>query len=175
MPPPSSPDARVTVYTLEGIGPLFFQHMDDALIPHLSVIHRFPDHFPRVRVDRGAIRFVLSGAALMVPGLTSPGGRLPRGLSASVTADAGEEKAAEGAAPPGLPLGEGMGTGDDKRYYEQPDLPAGCVVVVEAEGKESACSVGQLKMGTKEMRAAKKGIGIENGHYVGDGLWKMTA
>jgi len=111
----------------------------------------------------------------MVPGLTSPGGRLPQGLSASVTADAGEETAAEGAAPPGLPLGEGLGTGDDKRYYEQPDLPAGCVVVVEAEGKESACSVGQLKMGTKEMRAAKKGIGIENGHYVGDGLWKMTA
>jgi PUA domain protein len=153
--------------------------MDDALIPHLSVIHRFPDHFPRVRVDRGAIRFVLSGAALMVPGMTSPGGRLPQGLSTSSTsAEAGVAEAgdrAEGAAPPGLPLGEGMGTGDDKRYYEQPDLPAGCVVVVEAEGKESACSVGQLRMGTKEMRAAKKGIGIENGHYVGDGLWKMGA
>lgn len=148
--------------------------MDDAIIPHLSVVHRYPDHFPRVRVDRGAIRFVLSGAALMVPGLTSPGGRLPKGLSSPPPADA-EKSEAEGVAPPGVPSGEGTSTADDDRYYNQPDLPEGTVVVVEAEGKESACSVGVLKMGTKEMKNVKKGIGIENGHYLGDGLWKMKA
>lgn len=147
--------------------------MDDAIIPHLSVVHRFPDHFPRVRVDRGAIRFVLSGATLMVPGLTSPGGRLPKGLSTPAPPAEGER--AEGAPPPGVPLGEGKSTADDSRYYEQPDLPAGTVVVVEAEGKENACSIGVLKIGTKEMKEAKKGIGIENGHYVGDGLWKLKS
>lgn len=30
-----------------------------------------------VRVDRGAIRFLLAGAPMMCPGLTSPGGYLP--------------------------------------------------------------------------------------------------
>lgn len=53
------------------------------------------------------------------------------------------------------------------------DFEAGEVVVVDAEGKESACMVGVLKMGTKEMKEKKKGPGIENGHYLGDGLWKL--
>jgi len=162
----------VTVYSLEGVGPLFFQHMDDAIIPHLSVVHRFPDQFPRVRVDRGAVRFVLSGAALMVPGLTSPGGRLPKGLSTPPAQSEGSEDKTEGAVA-GVPVGEGKSTADDDRYYEQPDLPAGTVVVVEAEGKDTACSIGVLKMGTAEMKEKKKGVGIENGHYLGDGLWKM--
>lgn len=30
-----------------------------------------------MQVDRGAIRFLLAGAHMMCPGLTSPGGRLP--------------------------------------------------------------------------------------------------
>jgi PUA domain protein len=32
---------------------------------------------PHVRIDRGAIRFLLAGAHMMCPGLTSAGGRLP--------------------------------------------------------------------------------------------------
>lgn len=32
---------------------------------------------PHVCVDRGAIRFLLAGAHMMCPGLTSAGGRLP--------------------------------------------------------------------------------------------------
>lgn len=32
---------------------------------------------PSVQVDRGAIKFVLSGANVMSPGLTSAGGKLP--------------------------------------------------------------------------------------------------
>lgn len=39
----------------------------------------FADPFllPAVRVDRGAIRFLLSGAHMMCPGFTSAGGQLP--------------------------------------------------------------------------------------------------
>ncbi|QIX01851.1 hypothetical protein AMS68_007368 [Peltaster fructicola] len=134
---------RVSLYCL-GTTPLFYQHMDDAIIPHLKVVHRYPWCFPRIRIDRGAIRFVLSGATLMVPGLTSPGGRLPG------AADNGEQYGRDGE-----------------------ELEAGDVVVVEAEGKDSACMIGVLKMGTKEMKEKKKGVGIENGHYLGDGLWKL--
>ncbi|KAH0362905.1 hypothetical protein KCU89_g19074, partial [Aureobasidium melanogenum] len=50
----------------------------------------------------------------------------------------------------------------------------GDIVVVEAEGKENACLVGVLKMGTKEMKDKKKGVGLENGHYLGDGLWNLS-
>lgn len=35
-----------------------------------------PDIMPKVQVDRGAIKFVLSGANIMCPGLTSAGARL---------------------------------------------------------------------------------------------------
>ena len=125
---------RVALYAL-GPTPLFYQHMDDALLPTLRLVHRFPTCFNRVRVDRGAIRFVLSGATLMVPGLTSKGGRLPE-------TDADE-------------------------------LAKDAVVAVEAEGKEEACMVGVLSMGTGEMKAAGKGVAVEGGHYLGDGLWKL--
>ena len=109
--------------------------MDDPIIPHLRVVHQFPQCFSRIGIDRGAIRFVLSGATLMAPGLTSKGGRLP---------DAGEE------------------------------LTEGEVAVIEAEGKEEACLVGQLRMGTEEIKDKKKGVVIDSGHYLGDGLWNIT-
>lgn len=67
---------RVTLYSLDQ-QPLFYQHMDDPLIPHLKLVHQYPQCFKTVQIDRGAIRFVLSGATLMVPGLTSKGGKLP--------------------------------------------------------------------------------------------------
>jgi PUA domain protein len=127
--------------------PLFWQHMDDALVPHLRLVHRYPDCWKRVRVDRGAIRFVLSGAALMVPGLTSPGGRLP-----------GDEDGGE----------------EGERWTKQEDMQEGDVVVVEAEGKETACCVGVLQMSSAAMKEAKKGIALGDGHYLGDGLWKMN-
>nr|OQO29881.1 hypothetical protein B0A51_02333 [Rachicladosporium sp. CCFEE 5018] len=134
---------RVSLYC-NGTTPLFFQHMDDAILPHLKVVHKYPWAFTKVRVDRGAIRFVMSGATLMVPGLTSPGGRL-----------AGDE-------------------GVEEEYGNAgKELEMGDVVVVNAEGKDSACLVGVLKMGSAEMREKKKGIAIENGHFAGDGLWKL--
>lgn len=58
---------------------VLFQHFDD-LIPTLKVVHKYPDQFPRVQVDRGAIKFVLSGANIMCPGLTSKGADLPTPL-----------------------------------------------------------------------------------------------
>lgn len=35
-----------------------------------------PDLLPKLQVDRGAIKFVLSGANIMCPGLTSKGARM---------------------------------------------------------------------------------------------------
>lgn len=175
------PDARANLYLL-GSTPLFFQHMTDALTPHLLLVHRFPDFFPRVRVDRGAIRFVLSGASLMVPGFTSPGGKLPGGsvpaerqpqaLTKEGEDGEEEEELANGAAV-GVPIGTDYPTGEDKRYHEQPEFGEGTVVVVEAEGKQLPCAIGAIKMSTQEMKKAKKGIGIEGAHYLGDGLWNM--
>jgi PUA domain protein len=53
-------------------------------------------------------------------------------------------------------------------------MEAGSPVVVMAEGKEEACSVGVLSMGTKEAREKGKGPVVEEGHYLGDGLWKLV-
>ena len=108
--------------------------MDDAILPHLTIVHQYPHAFRSIGIDRGAIRFVLSGAALMVPGLTSKGGSLPPA----------EEEIKEGE-----------------------------VVVVSAEGKTEACMVGVLAVGTEKMKESKKGVAIEGGHYLGDGLWRM--
>ena len=124
---------RTTLYTIDST-PLFFQPFDGPPIPHLRLIHAFPTALPTVQIDRGAIRFVLSGAALMAPGLTSPGGRLP-----------------------------------DTEHA----VDAGQVVAVKAEGKEQACLVGTLKVSTEEIKSKGKGVVIDEGHYLGDGLWRM--
>lgn len=55
---------------------VFYQQFDE-LIPSLRLVHKYPSAFPRVKVDRGAIKFVLSGANIMCPGLTSAGAELP--------------------------------------------------------------------------------------------------
>ncbi|KAL8680988.1 MAG: hypothetical protein Q9186_002888 [Xanthomendoza sp. 1 TL-2023] len=152
---------RVTLYALD-TSPLFFQHMDDPITPHLRTVHQFPHAFPRIRIDRGAIRFVLSGATLMAPGLTSAGGRLPSGKTDS-TDDKNNDEG----------MDKGKDEEDDDSRYEGRDLEEGEVVVVEAEGKEEACMIGQLRVGTKEIKEKKKGVVIDSGHYLGDGLWKI--
>jgi PUA domain protein len=108
--------------------------MDDPLVPHLKVVHEFPSAFRSIGIDKGAIRFVLSGASLMVPGLTSSGGRLPP---------------------------------------KEEQIKEGEVVAITAEGKDEACLVGVLKMGTEDMKEKKKGVAIDAGHFIGDGLWKI--
>ncbi|GAA5935107.1 hypothetical protein JCM1841_000332 [Sporobolomyces salmonicolor] len=67
---------HVSMYTVHG-EPLFFQHFDGPFYPTLKILHRYPEMLPRVGVDRGAIKFVLGGANIMCPGMTSATGYLP--------------------------------------------------------------------------------------------------
>ena len=82
------------------------------------------------RVDKGAIRFVLSGANIMCPGLTHPNARMTA-------------------------------------------VDEGTVVAIFAEGKENALAIGKTSMSTKEITEKNKGVGVENYHYLNDGLWQM--
>lgn len=66
---------KIQLYEIDGEIRLF-QHFDDIL-PTLRVVHQYPTCFPRVKVDRGAIKFVMGGANIMCPGLTSKGAELP--------------------------------------------------------------------------------------------------
>ncbi|KAJ7046612.1 hypothetical protein C8F04DRAFT_202829 [Mycena alexandri] len=67
---------HISIYTIHG-EPLIFQHFDGPFYPTLRLLHKYPYILPMVKVDRGAIRFLLAGAHMMCPGLTSAGGYLP--------------------------------------------------------------------------------------------------
>ncbi|KAK8638627.1 hypothetical protein V6N13_137042 [Hibiscus sabdariffa] len=56
--------------------PLFFNVRDGPYMSTLRLLHRYQNIMKKLQVDRGAIKFVLSGANIMCPGLTSPGGAL---------------------------------------------------------------------------------------------------
>ncbi|KAH7678686.1 MCT-1/Tma20 protein [Dioscorea alata] len=56
--------------------PLFFNVRDGPYMPTLRLLHQYPDIMKKFQVDRGAIKFVLAGANIMCPGLTSPGGAM---------------------------------------------------------------------------------------------------
>lgn len=109
---------------------LFFRQRDGPFYPTLRLLHKFPCLLPQQQVDKGAIKFVLSGAHVMCPGLTSPGARL-------VPAE------------------------------------ADTVVALMAEGKRHALCVGVMKMSAEDIERVNKGVGIENVHYLNDGLWHM--
>ena len=55
---------------------LFFRQREGPFCPTLRLLHKYPFILPHQQVDKGAIKFVLSGANIMCPGLTSPGARL---------------------------------------------------------------------------------------------------
>lgn len=95
----------------------------------------------------------------MAPGLTSPGGRLPL-----PDAREGKETLGEGAPNEGV---------DEEGRWSR-ELEKGEPVVVMAEGKEAACAVGVLVMGTKECKEKGKGPVIEEAHFLGDGLWRLN-
>ena len=57
--------------------PLFFSQRDSPWLPTLRLLHRYPAMMARVQADTGAVKFVLQGANIMCPGLTSPGADLP--------------------------------------------------------------------------------------------------
>jgi len=53
--------------------PICFCQRDGPWILSLRLVHRYPEAMPKLRTDLGAIKFVLSGANIMCPGLTSEG------------------------------------------------------------------------------------------------------
>jgi len=63
---------KVNVILVDDV-PLFFQIRDGVYFPSLRLVHRYPEMMKRLRVDKGAIKFVISGANIMCPGLTSAG------------------------------------------------------------------------------------------------------
>ncbi|KAJ3096016.1 hypothetical protein HDU97_006317 [Phlyctochytrium planicorne] len=79
---------------------LFFNHFDGPMIPCLPLIHRYPDIMPKHQVDKGAIKFVISGAHIMCPGLTSKGAVLQKDVPAetlvAITAEGKEHALAIG-------------------------------------------------------------------------------
>lgn len=42
--------------------------------PTLKLLHKYPTMMNKIQVDKGAIRFILGGANIMCPGITSKGG-----------------------------------------------------------------------------------------------------
>ena len=61
--------------------PIFFQDRDGPVMPTLKLVHRYPDlGWTVVKVDKGAIPFILGGANIMCPGLTNKGGDAGNGL-----------------------------------------------------------------------------------------------
>ncbi|XP_042910342.1 malignant T-cell-amplified sequence 1 [Parasteatoda tepidariorum] len=109
---------------------LFFRQREGPYFPTLRLLHKYPFICPWEQVDRGAIRFVLSGANIMCPGLTSPGAKMT-------------------------------------------SVPKNTVVAIMAEGKEHALAIGLTSLSTEEIAKVNKGIGVENIHYLNDGLWQM--
>lgn len=71
-------------------------------------------------------------------------------------------------------MAPGLTSTGGKLPDKEGELKEGDVVVIEAEGKEEACLVGQLRMGTEEIKEKKKGVVMDAGHFLGDGLWKIS-
>ncbi|XP_045480007.1 malignant T-cell-amplified sequence 1 homolog [Harmonia axyridis] len=109
---------------------LFFRHREGQWMPTLKLYHKFPFFLPMQQVDKGAIKFVLSGANIMCPGLTSPGAKMT-------------------------------------------EVPKDTIVAIMAEGKEHALAIGKTMLSTEDIAKVNKGIGVENCHYLNDGLWQM--
>lgn len=120
---------QVQVVIVQG-EPRFFV-CEGNYYPTLRILCQYPDIMPQLRVDRGAIKYVLSGAQIMCPGLTS------KGATIHDEADAGQP------------------------------------VAIFAEGKENPLAIGCTTLSTADIRSVNKGVGVENLHYLNDGLWKM--
>eukprot|EP00741_Cyanophora_paradoxa_P019173 tig00021123_g18512.t1 len=56
--------------------PLFFQERDGPFFPTLRLLHKYPFILPHMQCDKGAIKFVIGGANVMCPGLTSKGAKM---------------------------------------------------------------------------------------------------
>ncbi|XP_054648463.1 malignant T-cell-amplified sequence 1 isoform X2 [Dunckerocampus dactyliophorus] len=109
---------------------LFFRQREGPFYPTLRLLHKYPFILPHQQVDKGAIKFVLSGANIMCPGLTSPGAKL---------------------------------------------YPAESDTVVVSFLSLMICKnwLSAHTFSTFYREKVNKGIGIENVHYLNDGLWHM--
>jgi len=61
--------------------PIFFKPRDGIWVPTLKFLYKYPGILTKVKVDKGAIRFVLKGAAVACGGLKTPTSELPDGLT----------------------------------------------------------------------------------------------
>lgn len=52
---------------------------------HPTLLITDPNILPKLQVDKGAIKFVLSGANVMCPGLTSPGAKMDESVPENTT------------------------------------------------------------------------------------------
>jgi PUA domain protein len=59
---------------------LFYNHMNGPFYPTLKLLHKYPAMMNKMQVDKGAIRFILSGSNIMCPGFTSKGGSMPTAI-----------------------------------------------------------------------------------------------
>ncbi|KAI4892869.1 hypothetical protein NFI96_012627 [Prochilodus magdalenae] len=135
---------------------LFFRQREGPFFPTLRLLHKYPFILPHQQVDKGAIKFVLSGANIMCPGLTSPGAKLyPADVDTVVVS---------------LKMFFSFIRYETSYLYIV--LESFCQAIM-AEGKQHALSVGVMKMSAENIEKVNKGIGIENVHYLNDGLWHM--
>ena len=44
---------------------------------------------------------------------------------------------------------------------------------IHAEGKEHALAIGHTKISTDDIKTINKGVGVDNIHYLNDGLWRI--
>jgi len=78
---------------------LFFKHREGAWFPTLKLLHKYPFMLAHQQVDKGAVKFVLSGANVMCPGLTSAGAKLsdvPKDTIVAIMAEGKEHALAVG-------------------------------------------------------------------------------
>ena len=102
-------------------------------------------------VDKGAIKFVLSGANIMCPGRKDEA-RVGSGLRHQSTL---------------------LLSGLTHPNARMTDCEKGTVVAIFAEGKTNPLAIGKTSMSTEDIRTKNKGIGVENYHYLNDGLWQI--
>lgn len=57
--------------------PCFVQPKDGPIVPHIKLLHKYPFLLPTCQIDKGGIKHVMTGANIMIPGMTSKGGKLP--------------------------------------------------------------------------------------------------
>ncbi|CAL8097888.1 unnamed protein product [Calicophoron daubneyi] len=52
-------------------------------------------------------------------------------------------------------------------------VPQESVVAIMAEGKQHALAIGLTKLSSDDILDINKGVGVENLHYLNDGLWRI--